>query len=86
MTENTREAFEKWAKQTFTHVTNPAEPDLGNPGGYYWPAMHNAWVGWQAAWDAALEQAADVVESFDACDPKHIAAAIRSLAGEGKGT
>ena len=32
-----------------------------------------------------LEEAAQTVEGFDACDPKHIAAAIRALAAKYEG-
>lgn len=84
-----REAFEALAKRKFSGVTNPAEPDPGNPDGYYWPAVHNAWIGWQAAWtssrQAALEEAAHIAQDAHlACDSCNddVAAAIRQRKGE----
>lgn len=42
--EPTRQAFEAWATdRRFSSIERQGD-------GYYWPSVHNAWVGWEAAW------------------------------------
>lgn len=64
---NNREAFEAWWNGLESNYPCYGEENHRN-------IAENAW---QAATAAERERCADVVERFDACDPKYIAAAIR---------
>jgi len=89
MTNDTRAAFEAWAKSEGLTVARTTKRDLQ---GYDAPDTDYAWMGWLASRRAALDEAAKVCEehakihvdgSYEQGEAEYLAEAIRALADEG---